>query len=191
MSELSERVDATTRIAEALAVLAHRENAADFLVDGVRDSTGLDLGPTQAARTLFAYLCLHAAAGKRPLAVGDAEFIHRMTGSFLPNAATVGWAAQSLLEFRADSAEFEAQSAFLHEAYVLAKANRDDDLAQALGPDLTALLDAFAGPWDDAELNGRLTSSGPTPTEARAEQGVYEGYGGNYKPGSIRDRMDR
>lgn len=189
--ELAERLEAATAVAEAHTMLAHRTDSAEYLIAGIRDSSGLDLMPNQASRFVVTFMLLSTANTTRELTTGDAAFTHAMLGRFLPAVATITDCEALLRETSfLPPSELNQQLDLCEEMSIFAKSQGDLSSANALTETLQQLVQLFGTTLSEPANQAILKRSGAEDVHGTRSL-PRDQYGTIYKPGSIRDRVTK
>lgn len=161
--EILRRVEAVSRVAEALAIAAYRTDSAEDLAAGyAHGSGGRELMPSQITRTMLAYEMLAHAEKSRALTEGDAQFVFAMLEGVDPNR-DLNRIRFVIREAVARNAGATPMTDMAKELAVWARSDRDDELAASL-LSVTDVAAAYGLAWEDAELLAPLPIADAAPS---------------------------
>lgn len=171
--EVAARVEAATRLAEAMVVFGYQTGTVEDLVAGFRSSAGRDALPNQIAKARVAMMLVSSAQGHRVLTEGDAAFSLAMTG-WAWQENTMEFARVAVSQTVAPSQrELDEEFEFFTEMSIWARSNGDASLAATLAG-LPQLVADYQQPSTSAELLGDLPAQTTPVTRPRAQNQRFD-----------------
>lgn len=156
-----ERVRRAERLGDAFTTAAHVTDSAEYMIAGLKDSSGLDLLPSQAARFVITWECIIEGLRTRTPSTGDAEFVSTMLSAFVPDFHDSDATRRRIWAAAAQDQEqgFPSFATMAHEMMLMPQVRAALN-GYSLDGEFDSLIADFRAPWPDTELNTPLSQAG-------------------------------